>query len=221
MDLLELAEEHFLFSLTIVLGIGLLQGGVLARGLRHRFPSLKRHARLASVILLLLFSINAIANVFKFAIPEKLTISDLTIPSAPEEGYAFVINVLGLNAGFAMVVAMFISVTIILFLRFADLSRPFRYFIFSISVMFAMVVAMFISVTIILFLRFADLSRPFRYFIFSISVIMVLIAGISRFTDYIPTLFQILMYALYQFGLTIGIFLVARRKETDFYAELE
>lgn len=185
MDLLQLAEENYFISFTIILVVGLLQGGILARGIRNRFPSLKRHARLASVILLLLFSINAIANVFKFAIPEKLSISDLTIPSAPEEGYAFVINVLGLNAGFAMVVAMFISVTIILFLRFADL------------------------------------SRPFRYFIFSISVIMVLIAGISRFTDYIPTLFQILMYALYQFGLTIGIFLVARRKETDFYAELE
>jgi len=185
MDLLQLAEENYLISFTVILGIGLFQGGILARGIRHRFPGLKRHARLDSAILLILFSLNAAANVFKFVIPGKFSISDLTVPLTAEEGYTFVINVLGLNAGFAMVTAMFISITIILLLRFADL------------------------------------SRPVRYFIFTISVIMFLIAGINKFTDYIPTLFQILMYVIYQFGLTVGIFFVTRRKETDYLAELK
>ena len=185
MDLLQLAEEYYLVSFAIVLSIGLFQGGILARGIRHKFPSFKRHASLASVILLILFSLNAAANVFKFAIPEKLSISELTIPSTAEEGFAFVINVLGLNAGFAMVTAMFISITLILLLRFADL------------------------------------SRPIRYFIFTISAIMFLIAGIGKFTDYVPTLFQIIMYVFYQFGFTVGIFLVTRIKEKNHLAEFE
>ena len=185
MDLFQLAEENYLVTLAIVLGIGLFQGGILARGIRHRFPSFKRHARLASVILLILFSLNAVANVFKFAIPEKLSISDLTVPSTSEEGIAFVISVLGLNAGFAMVTAMFISITIILLLRFADL------------------------------------SRPVRYLIFTISIIMFLIAVMGKFTDYVPTLFQILMYVFYQFGLTVGIFLVTRRKGKNSPGEFE
>jgi len=185
MDLFQLAEENYLVTLAIVLGIGLFQGGILARGIRHRFPSFKRHARLASVILLILFSLNAVANVFKFAIPEKLSISDLTVPLTSEEGIAFVINVLGLNAGFAMVTAMFISITIILLLRFADL------------------------------------SRPVRYLIFTISIIMFLIAVIGKFTDYVPTLFQILMYVFYQSGLTVGIFLVTRRKGKNHPTEFE
>ena len=71
MGILELAEENFLISFAVVLGIGIFQGAILAKGIRTRFPSLKRHARAASLILLILFSINAIANVFKFAIPDR------------------------------------------------------------------------------------------------------------------------------------------------------
>ncbi len=44
MDLFEIAQEHFLISFAIVIGIGALQGGILGRGIRERFPSLKIHA---------------------------------------------------------------------------------------------------------------------------------------------------------------------------------
>jgi len=70
-------------------------------------------------------------------------------------------------------------------------------------------------------LRSADLSKPDRYFVFTVSVITVLVAGIGRFTDFVPTIFQILMYAFYQAGFTIGIFLVTRRQETDVLPEFE
>jgi len=185
MNLFEIAEENFLISLAIVLSVGILQGTILGRGIRKRFPRLKRHARIVSFVLLLLFSFNALASVLKFAVPEKLTITTFTIPTTTEEGYTLLISILGLNAGFAMIVVMFISITIILFLRFAEL------------------------------------SKPARYFIFTISVITVLVAGISRFTDFVPTVFQILMYAFYQVGFTIGIFLVTRRQETDVLPEFE
>lgn len=185
MGIFEIVEENFLITFVFVFGIGLLQGLILGRGIRKRFPSLKRHARVVSSILLVLFSINALSSVFKFAIPEKLSFSDLAIPTSSEEGYSFLINVLGLNAGFATVFAMFITITIILFLKFAEI------------------------------------PRPARYFIFGISVIILISALVSRLTDFVPTTFQILMYAFYQFGLTIGIFLVTRRQETDILPELE
>ena len=183
LDLLAIAEENFLITLSVTIGIGLLQGAILGRGIRNRFPGIKRHARIVSVILLILFAINAIANVLKFAIPEKISVSELTMPSTPEEGFALLFTVLGLNAGLGTVIATFVSISLILFLRFADLP--------SIA----------------------------RYFIFAISVIVVIVALLSRFTDFVPTFFQILMYAFYQFGLTIGIFLVTRRKD-DGLAEI-
>jgi len=185
MNLFEIAEENFLISFAVVLSVGILQGTILGRGVRKRFPGLKRHARVVSFVLLLLFSFNALASVLKFAVPEKLTITNFMVPTTTEEGYTLLISLLGLNAGFATIVVMFITITIILFLRFADL------------------------------------SKPARYFIFTISVITVLVAGISRFTDFVPTVFQILMYAIYQVGFTIGIFLVTRRQETDVLPEFE
>ena len=185
MSLFEIAEENFLISFAVVLSVGILQGLILGRGIRKRFPRLKRHARIVSFVLLVLFSFNALASVLKFAIPEKLTIANFAVPTTTEEGYALLLNVLGLNAGFVTIVVMFISITIILFLRSADL------------------------------------SKSARYFVFTVSVITVLVAGVGRFTDFVPTVFQILMYAFYQVGFTIGIFLVTRRQETDVLPEFE
>ena len=179
MDILALAEENFLISYGVVFLIGILQGAILGRGIRKRFPRLKIHARITSIVLLLLFSINAIANVIKFAIPEKITVSEIAVPATPEEGLAFLINVLGLNAGFGTIVALFVSITLVLFFKFAEI------------------------------------PNVARYFMFGLSVIVLLVAILSRFTEYVPSLFQVLMYAFYQFGITGGIFFVTRRRERE------
>ena len=184
MDILEIAEENFLITIGIVLGIGVLQGSILGRGIRRRFPKLKTHARIASLILLVFFSINAISNTLKFAIPEKLSLSEVVIPVNPEEGLSLLITILGLNTGFGTVIAMFVSISIVLFLRFAEIPRIAQYFIFILSVM------------------------------------MLIVAILSRFTDYIPNFFQILIYASYQFGITLGIFLITRRKQNDSLPEI-
>jgi len=179
LDLLEFAEKYFFISYAIVIGIGFLQGAILGRGVRNRFPSLKIHARITSISLLILFSINAIANVIKFVAPEKVSLSDLFMPLNSEEFFSILINLLGVNAGFGTIILIFISITLILFFRFADLH-----------------------------------VIP-RYFIFSISVIVVIVAIIGKFTDFVPTIFQIILYTFYQFGLTTGIFLITRRKSVD------
>jgi hypothetical protein len=179
LDILSIAENNYIISFGIVIGVGLIQGTILGRGIRNRFPSLKKHARIVSIILLTLFLINAGANIIKFATPEKIAISDLVIPSTPEEGLSFIINILGLNAGLGTVIILSISISLILFFKLAQI------------------------------------HKIARYFIFSLTVIVLIVSLIGRFTDFVPTSFQILMYALYQLGITLGLFLVTRRKESD------
>jgi len=184
LTLFDLAEENFLITFAIVTGIGILQGAILARGIRNRFPSLKKHARSVSVILLVLFSINAVANVLKFADPAKVSVSQLSLPNTLEEFVPFLMNVLGLDAGLITVITLFISLTLVLFFRFANI------------------------------------HRVARYFIFSISVVVVSVALLAKFTDFVPTIFQVVSYAFYQFGLAAGIFFVSRRRKVDMLPEI-
>lgn len=179
MDIITIAEENFFLTFLFVILIGLLQGAILGRGIRKKFPKLKIHAKAVSVIMLILFSINAIFSIIKFADPEKISFSEITIPLTPEDGFSFVINILGLNAGLGTVLVVFISISLILFFKFADI------------------------------------PNIGRYFIFTISLIMLIVSGLARFTDYVPSQFQVTMYAFYQFGLTLGIFFVTRRRSVE------
>ena len=72
--------------------------------------------------------------------------------------------------------------------------------------------ALIVSIAVILFLRFADISSISKYFIFSLSVITVMVVILTRITDYAPNVFQVIVYAIYQFGITIGLFVIMRRK---------
>ena len=185
MNILELAEQNFLITFSAVIGIGLLQGVIMGRGIRSRFPSFKRHARIVSIILLVLFSINAVSGIIKFAEPVKISVSVLTVPATIEEVFTLFVNVMGINAGVGTVIAIFVSITLIIFLKFANI------------------------------------HQIARYFIYVISCAVLIVALLGKFTDFVPTTFQIMLYAFYQFGITIGIFLVTRRKETDVLSEIK
>ena len=185
MDLLQIAEENFLITFGIVCGVGLLQGAILARGIRKKFPKLKKYAKGISIILLILFAINASGNISKFADPSKVSVTEFEIPQTPEGAFTVIIDLLGLNAGVLAVIGIFVTISLILIFKFADIS-PIA-----------------------------------RYFIFTISVIVLIVSLLGRFTDYVPTVFQIILYSIYQLGLTIGVFLVMRRKVKDSLEELE
>ena len=185
MDLLQIAEENFLITFGIVWGVGLLQGAILARGIRKKFPKLKKYAKGISIILLILFAINASGNISKFADPSKISVTEFEIPQTPEGAFTVIIDLLGLNAGVLAVIGIFVTISLILIFKFADIS-PIA-----------------------------------RYFIFTISVIVLIVSLLGRFTDYVPTVFQIILYSIYQLGLTIGVFLVMRRKVKDSLEELE
>ena len=185
MNIFDLAEQNFLITFSVVLGIGLLQGAILGRGIRNRFPSLKRHAQIVSFSLLALFSINVILSVLKFADPIKFSISEFTIPATTDEAFLLVLNLIGVNTGVGTVIATFISVTLIIFLRFADI------------------------------------HNIARYFIFILSSIVLIASLLGKFTDFVPTTFQIMLYAFYQLGITLGIFFITRRKESDVLSEIK
>jgi len=185
LDLLQIAEENFLITFGIVWGVGLLQGAILARGIRKKFPKLKKYAKGISIILLILFAINASGNISKFADPSKISVTEFEIPQTPEGAFTVIIDLLGLNAGVLAVIGIFVTISLILIFKFADIS-PIA-----------------------------------RYFIFTISVIVLIVSLLGRFTDYVPTVFQIILYSIYQLGLTIGVFLVMRRKVKDSLEELE
>ena len=185
MDLLQIAEENFLITFGIVWGVGLLQGAILARGIRRKFPKLKKYAKGISIILLILFAINASGNISKFADPSKVSVTEFEIPQTPEGAFTVIIDLLGLNAGVLAVIGIFVTISLILIFKFADIS-PIA-----------------------------------RYFIFTISVIVLIISLLGRFTDYVPTVFQIILYSIYQLGLTIGMFLIMRRKVNDSLEEFE
>ena len=184
LDILQIAEENFLITFSIVFGIGLLQGSILARGIRKKFPRLKKYAKGISIILLILFAINASGNISKFAEPTKVSVTEFEIPETPEGVFTILINLLGLNAG---VIA---------------------------------VIGIFVTISLILIFKFADISPIARYFIFTISIIVLIVSLLGKFTDYVPTVFQIILYSIYQLGLTIGMFLVMRRKIDDQLKEL-
>ena len=185
MSILDLAEQNFLVTFAIVLGIGLLQGAIMGRGIRNRFPSFKKHARVVSLSLLVLFSINAIFSVLKFADPSKFSMSEFIIPVTTDEAFVLILNLVGVNTGVVTVIATFVSITLIIFLRFADI------------------------------------PNIARYFIFVLSAIVLVASLLGKFTDFIPTTFQIWLYAIYQAGITLGIFLVTRRKESDALSEIK
>ena len=185
MNILDLAAENFLITFVIVLGIGFLQGMIMGKGIRNRFPSIKKHAQLVSSVLLVLFSFNAIFSILKFAEPVKFSVSNFTLPATTDEVFLFILNISGVNAGVGTVIAIFISVTLI-----------------------------------ILF-KFADIHNIARIFIFVLSSIVLTVSLLGRFTDFVPTTFQIMLYAFYQFGITLGIFFITRRKESDVLSEIK
>ena len=159
MSILDLAEQNFLVTFTIVLGIGLLQGAILGRGIRNRFPSFRKHARAVSLSLLALFSANAVFSVLKFAEPDKLSMPEFIIPTTTDEAFVLILDLVGVNTGVGTVIATFISITLIIFLRFADI------------------------------------PNIARYFIFVLSSIVLIVSLLGKFTDFVPTTFQVWLYA--------------------------
>lgn len=130
----EIIESNSLVIYSLVILIGFIQGGILARGIRKKFPKLKKYARSVSIFFLILFIINAISNIVKFATPTKIISEEFVIPSTLGELFEIIVKILGLDAGLITVITIFITIILFLIFRFAEIGVIQRYFLFTISV---------------------------------------------------------------------------------------
>ena len=162
MIFLEIIENNALLVYSLVILIGFIQGGILARGIRKKFPKLKKYAKSVSIFFLILFIINAISSVVKFASPTKLISQELIIPSTVEELFESVIKILGLDAGLITAITIFITIALFLIFRFAEIGPIQRYFLFTISVIVVLVAFLgkFTSFEHFFFGRFCEALLP-------------------------------------------------------------
>jgi hypothetical protein len=156
-------------------GIGLFQGIILGRAILVRFPRLQNRVKTVSVTMFVLFLINAILSVPRFASPDKISLSNLSANSTAEVASALFL-IFGMNTGFLTVLA--ISVTVMSFVV----------------------------------LKFTNLNGVTKAFVFFFSAGLLILTGVSRFTDLTPSTFEVLLYFLYQLGITIGILMGSIRK---------
>lgn len=155
--------------------IGLFQGIILGRAILVRFPRLQNRVKTVSITMFILFLINAILSVPRFASPEKISLSNLSANSPGELASALFL-IFGMNTGFLTVLA--ISVTVMSFVV----------------------------------LKFTNLNGLTKAFVFFFSALLLILTAISRFTDLTPSTFEVLLYFLYQLGITIGILAGTIRK---------
>ncbi|MFY3741727.1 MAG: hypothetical protein HMLIMOIP_002187 [Candidatus Nitrosomirales archaeon] len=166
--LLKLAQQFSFVTYSIVIAIGVTQGRILGGAIVERFPRMLSNARLMSMLLFALFASNAIVNVVKFAIPEKINIAQI-FDAPSQELLSLFIKLVGLNAGAGAIIG------------------------FSLTVL------------ILILMRFTTLKAYNGSFVFIISVIMIVAISAIKLSDYTPTAFEIIVYALYQAGMTAGI----------------
>ena len=167
-----------LFSIIFVtsaLGIGLFQGIILGRAILVRFPRLQNHVKTVSVSLFILFLINAVLSVPRFASPEKIDLFNLSATNS-QEFASLIFLIFGMSTGFLTVLA--ISITVMTFVL----------------------------------LKFTHLHGLAKGFVFFFSALLLVFTALSRFTDLTPSSFEVLLYFLYQLGITIGILLGTFRK---------
>lgn len=132
-DLLALAEEHYITTFLVAFCMGLFQGTMIARGIRNRFPSLRAHARIASTVLLVVFTINALFSIAQFSTIETIDLGGEQSAGSLEEIVKLAASVFGIDGGFWSIVAISITLALTLLFRLAELPGIVRYSVFTVS----------------------------------------------------------------------------------------
>jgi len=86
------------------------------------------------------------------------------------------------------------------------------FLIFGMNTGFLTVLAISIMVMTFVILKFTHLHGIVKGFVFFFSSLLLIFTALSRFTDLTPSTFEVLLYFLYQLGITIGILLGTIRK---------
>ena len=86
------------------------------------------------------------------------------------------------------------------------------FLIFGMNTGFLTVLAISVTVMTFVLLKYTNIHGITKVFVFFFSTIVLLLTGLSRFTDLTPSSFEVLLYFLYQLGITIGILAGTIRK---------
>ena len=86
------------------------------------------------------------------------------------------------------------------------------FLIFGMNTGFLTVLAISIMVMTFVILKFTNLHGVVKGFVFFFSSLLLVFTALSRFTDLTPSAFEVLLYFLYQLGITIGILFGTIRK---------
>ncbi len=170
--------QNPVFSLIAVLGsfgIGIFQGIVLGRAILVRFPRLQNHVKTVSVSLFVLFLINAILSVPRFASPEKIDFSNAFQTGSLGEIASVLLLFFGMNTGFLTVLAISVTIMTFVLLKFTHLHGLVKGFVFFFSL--SILVLTGIS-------RFTDLTpstfEVFLYFLYQLGITIGILAGSVR-----------------------------------------
>jgi len=86
------------------------------------------------------------------------------------------------------------------------------FLIFGMNTGFLTVLAISVTVMTFVLLKYTNIHGITKAFVFFFSALILLMTGLSRFTDLTPSTFEVLLYFLYQLGITIGILAGTIRK---------
>ncbi|MCH9042119.1 MAG: hypothetical protein QQN53_04605 [Nitrosopumilus sp.] len=86
------------------------------------------------------------------------------------------------------------------------------FLIFGMNTGFLTVLAISVTVMTFVLLKYTNIHGITKAFVFIFSALILLLTGLSRFTDLTPSSFEVLLYFLYQLGITIGILAGTIRK---------
>ena len=86
------------------------------------------------------------------------------------------------------------------------------FLIFGVNTGFLAVLAISVTIMTLVLLKLTHIHGFAKGFVLVFSLLILALTGLSRFTDLTPSSFEVLLYFLYQLGLTIGILAGTLRK---------
>lgn len=163
-----------LIAVLGVFGIGIIQGIILGRSILARFPRLQHHLKKVSVTLFVLFLINAILSVPRFASPEKIDIFNLPAGNTGEIASSLFL-IFGMNTGFLTILAFSAMVMTFVILKFTNLNGISKIFVLFFSVLLLVLTGLS---------RFTDLTpstfEVLLYFLYQLGFTIGILAGTLR-----------------------------------------
>lgn len=166
-----------IFSIIAVLssfGIGTFQGLILGRAILVKFPRLQNHIKTVSISLFILFLINAILSVPRFASPEKIDLSNISAGS-PGEVASLLFLIFGMNTGFLTILTISVTVMTFVILKFTHISGITKGFVFFFSILILALTALS---------RLTDLTpstfEVLLYFLFQLGFTIGILGGTIR-----------------------------------------